>query len=307
MLAALLLSLLCWPARLARASGPQDESEEEASIASKLQARQLGAALEEARQAVGRSPNSYTLNQLLGVALFQKGLNDEARAAFRRAIQLNPSVPQTYFNLALVDLSENRYPDAIPNLQTFVRLDPENAEGHLLLGRSLHNMNQTGPAIEQFKKALAIAPKLPLAHYHLGYAYQSQGDLNGALDEFKKETAANPRFYDAYWLAGNIELGKGDLAAAGDFFARGVKVNPQPYQAHYGLGRVLAAQKNFPQAEAELKKALESKPDDVESHYALARLYQQMGRKEDARAEFELCAKLNAQRQKMSGIAGQHP
>jgi Tfp pilus assembly protein PilF len=74
------------------------------------------------------------------------------------------------------------------------------------------------------------------------------------------------------------------------------------------LGRVLIAQKQFSQAEVELKNALESNPNDVESHYALARLYQQLGRREDSRIEFELCAKLNAQRQKMqSGIAGQHP
>lgn len=296
------------PVRVCAASFQQDDSSEEASITSKIQARQLDAALEEARLAVGRSPNSSTLNQLLGVVLFKKGLNDEARTAFRRAIQLDPSVPQNYYNLALVDLSDKRDADAVPNLQAFLRVDPQNAEGHLLLGRALHNLNQTEPAIQEFKKALALAPNLPLAHYHLGYAYQSQGDLKGALEEFRKETADNPRFYDAYWLAGNIELGKGNLESAKMLFQGAIRVKPQGYQGHYGLGSELLGEKHWAEAEGELKTALELKPDDVESHYALARVYQKTGRKEDARIEFDICAKLNAERQKMKpGIAAQNP
>ena len=307
-LAAFLLSLTCGPARVCDASFLQDDSVAETSITSKLQARQLDAALEEARQAVSRSPNSSTLNQLMGVALFKKGLNDEARTAFRRAIQLDPSVPQNYYNLALVDLSDKRDTDAVPNLQAFLRLDPENGEGHLLLGRALHNLNQTEPAIQEFKKALTLAPNLPLAHYHLGYAYQSQGDLTQALEEFRKETAVNPKFYDAYWLAGNIELGLRNLENAKTWFHDGIRIKPQGYQGHYGLGSVLLAQKQWAAAEKELKTALEVKPDQVESHYALARVYQQMGRKEDARIEFDVCAKLNAERQKIKpGIAAQNP
>lgn len=300
--------LMDGPARVCDASFPQDDSVAEASITSKLQARQLDAALEEARLAVGRSPNSSTLNQLLGVVLFKKGLNDEARTAFRRAIQLDPSVPQNYYNLALVDLSDKRDADAVPNLQAFLRVDPENAEGHLLLGRALHNLNQTEPAIQEFKKALALAPNLPLAHYHLGYAYQSQGDLKGALEEFRKETADNPRFYDAYWLAGNIELGMGNLERAKMLFQEATRVRPQGYQGHYGLGSELLGEKHWAEAEGELRTALKLKPDEVESHYALARVYQKMGRKEDARIEFDICAKLNAERQKMKpGIAAQNP
>ena len=107
-------------------------------IASKLRAGQIDAALDEARLALRQYPNSSELNQLLGAALFKKGLKGDARTAFRRAIQLDPGSSQSYYNLALVDLSENKYADAIIPLETLLRLNPDNAEAHLFLGRARH-------------------------------------------------------------------------------------------------------------------------------------------------------------------------
>lgn len=296
--------ILCFPAP--PRAGAQDSQEAvEDRIRAEIRAGSIDAALGQAREAVGQFPDSSDLQQLLGVTLFKKGLNEEARTAFRRAIELDPSIPQNYYNLALVELSEARYADAVDPLETFLRLDPQNAQAHLFLGRAYHNLNRTLPAIEQFKKALALEPYLPLAHYHLGFADQSLGNLRDALDEYRKEIRNNPGFYDSYWLAGNIELEQGNLDAAEASFRKGISVKAQAFQAHYGLARVQLARKQFPAAEDELKKALEFSPDNVEIHYALARAYQQMGRKEDAQREYQLCATLNARRQKrQSGIAG---
>ena len=288
-----------------QAHAQDSEQSLEDRIRSEVEAGQIDAALDQARLAVGQYPNSSTLYQLLAVALFKKGLNEDARTAFRRAIELDPSVPQNYYDLALVNLSEKQYARAVGPLEAFLRLDPNNAEAHLLLGRAYHNLNRTVPALEQFKKALTLGPQLPLAHYHLGYAYQSQGNQKSALDEFKKEIELNPNFYDSYWLAGNIELERGKLEAAEDFYGKGIRLKPEGFQAHYGMGRALLAKKQAAAAATELRRALELKPDDVEAHYALARAYQQMGNAESARQEFAICAQLNRQRQSAgSGIAG---
>src|SRR5437016_7562807 len=160
------------------AHAQDSEQSLEDGIRDKVKAGRIDAALDQARLAVGQYPNSSTLYQLLGAALFKKGLNEDARTAFRRAIELDPSIPQNYYNLALVNLAEKQYTRAVTPLETYLQLDPQNAEAHLLLGRAYHNLNQTVPAIRQFKRSLALAPELPLAHYHLGYAYQSQGNLD---------------------------------------------------------------------------------------------------------------------------------
>src|SRR5208282_2026259 len=204
-------------------------------------------ALDEARGAVKQFPNSSRLQQLFGVALFKKGLNDEARQTLRRAIELDPGISENYYNLALVDLSERRYDAAAVSLEGALHRDPPNpAEVHLLLGRAYQNLNRAEPAIDQFKQALALEPRLPLAHYHLGFAYHSQGDQGAALEEFEKEIKITPAFYDSYWLGGNIELDRGDLKRAEDLFRRGIHLQPESVPAHYGLARVLLARKELP-------------------------------------------------------------
>jgi len=273
-----------------------------------IEAGQVDAAVELARAAVGRYPKSVYLQQALGISLFKKGLKEEARSAYGRAIELAPKMPENYFDLALLDLAEHRYLDASKSLEACLRLDPSNAEAHLLLGRAYHNLNQTMPAIEQFKKVLAIRPTLPQAHYHLGFAYQSLGNLVPALDEYNQEIRVNPRFPDAYWLAGNIELQHGNREAAERLFREAIRLMPQAYQPHYGLARVYLAGKQFADAETELTAALRANPDAAETHYALARLYQQTGKKDAAKHEFQACVELHVhERKQASGIDGAPP
>ncbi|MGO9273388.1 MAG: tetratricopeptide repeat protein [Terriglobia bacterium] len=289
---------------------PAQDSEQAAGdqIAENITLGHTDEALDEARGAVKQFPNSSRLQQLFGVALFKKGLNDEARQTLRRAIELDPGISENYYNLALVDLSERRYDAAAVSLEGALHRDPPNpAEVHLLLGRAYQNLNRTEPAIDQFKQALALEPRLPLAHYHLGFAYHSQGDQGAALGEFEKEIKITPAFYDSYWLGGNIQLDRGDLKRAEDLFRRGIRLQPESVPAHYGLARVLLARKDLPAAETELLKALELNPNDVEAHYTLARTYQQMGRLEAAQRELETVAALHErQRRALSGIAAQH-
>lgn len=83
--------------RPARAQSSEDSLREE--IEAKLRTGQLDGAVEQARAAIEHYPRSPLLYQLLGAALFKQGANEEARKAFERAIALDPSVPQTYFDL----------------------------------------------------------------------------------------------------------------------------------------------------------------------------------------------------------------
>jgi len=274
-------------------------------IRAAIQAGRIDAAIADARQGVAQFPQSSELHQLLGAALFKKGLNAEAREVFRRAIELDSEVPQNYYNLALVELSEKKYPEATRLLEAFLKLDPGNALARVMLGRAYHNQNRTAPAIEQFKLALELAPQVPLTHYHLGYAHQSQGNLTAALAEYEQEIKLNPGFFEPYHLAGNIQLGRGNLDAAESLFRKGIALRPQGVQALYGLARVLQERGNLAGAEAALKQVIELNPDHVEAHYALARVYQQLGRKSEAAREFKIVSDFHARdARRSSGIAG---
>jgi protein O-GlcNAc transferase len=285
--------------------GQESEAASAERIRSEIEAGRLDAAIADARKAVVQFPKSSELQQLLGASLFKKGLKGEAREAFHRAIELDAGIPDNYFDLALVELSESKYAEATRLLEALIKLEPGNALARVMLGRAYHNQNRTIPAIEQFKRALELAPRLPLAHYHLGFAYQSQGNLSAALSEYEQEIRLNPEFFEPYPLAGKIELGRGHLAAAESYFRKAIELQPQAADAIYGLARVLRQQGNLDGAEAEFKRVIELEPARIEAHYALARLYQQLGRKDEAAREFKIVAGLHARNaQGSSGIAG---
>src|SRR5215510_6520493 len=88
---------------------------------------------------------SVTLNNL-GVDAFEKGRNDEAIAALKRSIELDPKFERAYYNLANVYTHVGRSADAVALLQTAVKLDPKHLEARTKLCDSYLTLGQNETA-----------------------------------------------------------------------------------------------------------------------------------------------------------------
>jgi tetratricopeptide (TPR) repeat protein len=88
----------------------------------------LGDKLEEAvrelRLAVGLNPDSEAAHHALGTALFQQQELPAAEKEFREALRLNAS-PNNHYSLAACLMTMDRYEEALSELETAARLDPE--------------------------------------------------------------------------------------------------------------------------------------------------------------------------------------
>src|SRR5215472_3465727 len=118
----LLLFTICECAAVGTAQDSEATSVDE--VRGALIRNDLKIAVQEARQGIQEYPASVPLYELLGGALFKSGANDEARAAFQKAIDLAPLESVNYFNLARVDLAMNRYADVVTSLTTFLKFEP---------------------------------------------------------------------------------------------------------------------------------------------------------------------------------------
>jgi tetratricopeptide (TPR) repeat protein len=245
----------------------------------------IESALADARRAVQEFPESAVIMHLLAVAQSKNDLQDEARESFHKSIRLDPTIPQNYYDLALLDMQTGDYDEAVRMLQNFLGISPRNAKALLMLGIAYRKQGNDELAIRQLKQALAITPGLPLAHYNLGKIHASQGNNESALDEYREELGVNPEFYDVYWSAGDTEIAINKLDAAEALYRRGTEIKPLAYQAYYGLARVYLARKQWAKAEAELKTVIVLAPDEVGPHAMLADVYQQLGKTLEARRE----------------------
>ncbi len=250
-----------------------------------ISTRNYKSALADARQAVQEFPASAVLMHLLAVAESKNGLEDEARKSFQKSINLDPTIPQNYYDVALLDMQTGDYGEATRMLKTFLGIIPRDARAHLMLGIAYRRQGEDALAIRQLKQALAITPGLPLVHYNLGKIYASQGNNDAALDEYRSELGVNPQFYDVYWSAGDAEIAIGKLDAAEALYRRGTEIKPLAYQAYYGLARVYQIRKQLPKAEAELSTVIVLAPDDIEAHSMLEDVYTQMGKTLEAKRE----------------------
>lgn len=81
-------------------------------------------ALRELRLAVSLNPDSEPAHHLLGTVLFQLGQQQTAEREFREALRINASA-DNHYSLAACLMSLDRYAEALSELESAARLDPE--------------------------------------------------------------------------------------------------------------------------------------------------------------------------------------
>ena len=94
----------------------------------------------------------------LGIALGAINRLDEATAAFRRAVELDPEDERAQVGLAGMLLQQHDYDAAMKPAEEALRLNPRNVAAHNMLGLALANRLKFDEAISQFQAALAIDP-----------------------------------------------------------------------------------------------------------------------------------------------------
>lgn len=116
----------------------------------------------------------------------------DADAEFRRALELNPSLPNAHHWYGLFLSWENRNPEAISHLRRAVELDPLNLQYNSNLGQIFCNAHQDQACIDQLKKTLEMDANFAYAHSMLRLAYRNTGKYDDAMEQWKKfATLAN--------------------------------------------------------------------------------------------------------------------
>jgi len=120
----------------------------------------------------------------LGSAKAAKGADagpifDKGFAAYDKLLTLAPDDAGTYNNYALALAADKKLDDAKVKLAKAIELDPPGAgKYHYNLGALLMNGNQTDPALDEFKKAIAADPNYAEAYYYYGSTLVGKATLD---------------------------------------------------------------------------------------------------------------------------------
>lgn len=137
----------------------------------------------------------------LAVALRRRRLNDEAVAAYRRAIELAPDLIDAHLGLAdLLELVGGRE-EAAQSLRRAAALTGATSRGRLYLARALLLDRDFATAEIDLRAAIALDPQDDLPLKHLGNVLAWQGRFDEAVDAFDRSLALNPRQFAAHFTA----------------------------------------------------------------------------------------------------------
>ncbi len=260
---------------------------------------------------------------------YEAGRWDEAEAALRMAIAVNPYQPEWQFNLGLTLEAAGRLEDAVEAFRSCFELSEEgDPQSAMILGSTLIELDRSEEAIPWLEKCLELAPSNVDAHVHLIDAFALLGRHEEAEVHFYMAVQLQPECapahaalaeslldrqeYDrAVWClreAARIDpqlprvharLAKacaetGRLERARQLYLRELRRSPGDVDTIVDLGRLLMDMNRLTEAGEKLRRALEIEPDHTEAHMSLGELAQMLGDRELARRHFDVVVRLDA-------------
>jgi len=134
---------------------------------------------------------AYRANNI-GVALLEQFKYKEAADAFRRALQLEPSLTLARVNLGIALFNLPDLPAAQKELQAASTAAPTAPQPHYVLGLLAKTQNRAEEAIAAFQKVLRIDRNDVGANINLGQLYAQQRKYSEAITLLRTAIAAEP-------------------------------------------------------------------------------------------------------------------
>lgn len=185
-----------------------------------------------------------------------------ARDVLTKALDLDPTKPETAFFLGIAENNLEQYEEAITHL-SMARQNgyaPQN-EVTLLLAEAYVGGKYYEAAQEEYGKLLEIR-NAPLEYYSASaqLALEKLNDPNSALSIARNAVEAYPNSEEAQALVGESLLAKGSLEEAEQIFQEMSEKNPENPITFLFLGKIAEQQENWETALEEYKKAYDIAP-----------------------------------------------
>jgi Tfp pilus assembly protein PilF/peroxiredoxin len=207
-----------------------------------------------------------------GRELLDQGLEAAAVVAFERAAEASPSA-STLYRLGTLLSKSGEAGRARAAFERALALQPDLAEASNDLGALLAQEGQLDAAIERFRAALASTPEYPDALNNLGYALLLTGRDAEARTLYEKALALQPDFPEALNNLGLLLGRAGDLDRAERYFRDALARRGDYGEAANNLALVLVRRGQPDEAIRLLEGFLQKTPQFEGAYVTLAKIH----------------------------------
>ena len=273
---------------------------------------------------VQKFPGNAGYRQLLAEVSMQQHHLGEAEAQILIAKQLAPNDPIVHLSLAQIYSAEKKWPDAQKEFEAAIELDPHgtttlgqyadflvargqsarattlvqqyvsanpnNGNGHQILGTLYFGDKNYSAAQTEFERAIQLDPKNVQAYLRLGKVFEATGQLDTAIAQYQKALDLQPKHAPLATMVGNLYLQKDDLVNARKFYQQSLAADPNFAIANANMAWVDAQEgKNLDVALGMAQKAKSLMPDVPSITDTLGWVMYKRGNYESAVPLFQEC------------------
>ena len=188
-----------------------------------------------------KAPSSNEVNYMLGYAYLQAGEQSKSVDAFARLFNVGSSTAAAHLLAGQMMLKKEYEEPAAAEVKRALELDPNIPEAHFLLAEMEIFRGNIDSAITNLSKELARNPNFSMAWYRLGDAYTRQENWALAIENLERAVWLNPNFSGPYILLGKSYFKIREFTNAEGILRHALQLDPQNYSATYLLGQTLIA------------------------------------------------------------------
>ncbi len=211
-----------------------------------------------------------------GQESFERYYFDDARAAFEKAVEKDPSFALPYFYLTRVYNNLADAPRAVKAMEQFKKLSKVNPgkgkDALYVKAVSALVEKDTEGYIRGLQEIIKADPDDKRAHADLGWIYRLNKKFSEAVVEYEKALAIDPNFGYALNLLAYTYANMGQTEKAIKTFDRYAAANPGEANPHDSVGDLYFQMGEFEKARSNFQQALAMRPD-FPSAWKLAYLY----------------------------------
>ena len=255
-------------------------------------------ALDRFKRAVERDPRYAPAWARLAEALLLSGfyvyeLPDDApepEAAARRAVEMDPGLPEAHTALGIVHALRHEGLAAVRELERAVELGPSDAEAHIWLAWVHLVLGRAENALRTARRGADLNPHAPAVRVYLAEAWLANGEAGEALKEARRAREIQPGYGLAHFTEGVALYELGRPGEAESALAEAMRlVPPRGTPSHAEVRAVLALVQVAAGDRAAAREQLariESESEGGEDGFPIGLIHAALGEMDRAFVEF---------------------
>jgi tetratricopeptide (TPR) repeat protein len=173
------------------------------------------------------APNVAAVHTQMGLLRALRNDAAGARAAFSKALELDPMQLEAIGGMTAVDMSAGRKQEALTRVDTLATTAPKNVNALLVAAQAHAAASNFARAEELARTAIDVDPSSIGAYSLLGRIFLAQKRLDAARAQFQKIADTQERPVGPLTVIGTIDMMQNKNAEAQQAFERVMKIDPK--------------------------------------------------------------------------------